>query len=322
MQRRYGNALSDGHSGNIRLVHIFRPVQNAAFLARQFNASRLAEAELFAVINHLVCAELHTQLHHAGVDGVFNNIFKGHLPAPFAVPVADNAVGNFYVALVLKHRLRRNDIFTQPHAAYNRFKNRTRLINNGNCPVRPGRNRVFAKIVRVKGRARSHAQYRAGVRVHQNGCRRARFGFLHGSVKRVLQHKLNFAVDGKVHRRHILRARMVHTRFAHRAAQCVHHFFLLCFGTFNYGIKRQLNTGEPLVIRAYKPQNLRGHALFGVITLAFFQKVQARQFVFLNYARYLVRLFRRQCTLNPYKTCFRSEIAVQAFGADAERPCQ
>ena len=115
---------------------------------------------------------------------------------------------------------------------------------------------------------------------------------------------------------------MVHASFPHRASQCVHHFFLLSFGAFNYGIKRQLNTGQPLVIRAYKAQNLRGHALFGVITLAFFQKVQTRQFVFFNYARYIVRLFRRQGTLNPYKTCFRSKIAVQAFGTYAERPCQ
>ena len=129
MQRRHGNALTDGHGSDIRLIHHLRVVQNAILFARQLYAGCSAKAELFAVIDHPLRAQLHTQLYHTRIDRIFDNVLKRHQPHALAVPVADGAVGDLDAARIVDHGRRCNDFLRQSHNAHDGLKDRARFVD-------------------------------------------------------------------------------------------------------------------------------------------------------------------------------------------------
>ena len=58
------------------------------FFTRQLYAGHTAETELFAVIDHPLCAQLHSQLYHTRIDRKFYNILKRYQSHAFPVPIA------------------------------------------------------------------------------------------------------------------------------------------------------------------------------------------------------------------------------------------
>ena len=57
---------------------------------------------------------------------------------------------------------------------------------------------IFIKSIRVKTGPIGHAQNRARIRVHQDDRRTGGFRILHRLIQRILQHKLDLAVQGQI----------------------------------------------------------------------------------------------------------------------------
>ena len=208
LQRRHRNALTDSHRRYVRLVHILGIIQNASLLTGKLNAGRLTEAELFRIADKPVRSQLHAQLYHTGVDRKLDNSRKRYRTHAFAVPVVNYAVGNLDTAVVLNQCIRCNDSLRQSHAADNRLKYRTGLVNHGNGTIRPCIGSVLTEIIRVKGRTAGHTQNFTGVRVHDDGCSALGLGAFHSIIHSILQHVLDFAVQRQIDRRQLFLLRL------------------------------------------------------------------------------------------------------------------
>ena len=208
LQRRHRNALTDSHRRYVRLIHILGIIQNASLFTGKLNAGRRTEAKLFRIADKPVRSQLHAQLYHTGVDRKLDNRRKRHRTHAFAIPVIDYAVGNLDTAVVLNRCIRCNNALRQSHAADNRLKYRTGLVNHGNGTVCPAVGAVLAEIIRVKGRTAGHTQNFTGVRVHDDGRRTLSLSACHSIVHGILQHILDFAVQRQIDRRQLFLLRL------------------------------------------------------------------------------------------------------------------
>ena len=177
---------------------MIRIIKDTLFFTRQLYTGHTAETELLAVIDHPLCSQLHPQLYHTRIDRKFYNILKRYQSHAFPVPIAYRTVGDLNTARIIDHRGRRNNFFRQSHHAHNRLENRARFVNSRNRAISPAGSRIFIKSIRVKTGPIGHAQNRARIRVHQDDRRTGGFRILHRLIQRILQHKLDLAVQGQI----------------------------------------------------------------------------------------------------------------------------
>ena len=195
LQRRHGDALADGRRRNVGGAHVLRVEEDAALLAGQADARRLAEAEELRVFHEVLRAEAQADLREARVERLLHDIRERHRAEARAVPVLDAAPGDHDVAGVDEDLVWRDDLFLQRGARHDGLEGRARLVDERDGAVLPRLRRVVLIAVGVVARPRGHREHVARLRVHDDAGHALRVVLRHRAVEFLLDDELHRAVE-------------------------------------------------------------------------------------------------------------------------------
>ncbi len=257
LDRRDRDALADRQVAH-RGARVLRQRQHdAALLAGEVDAGRLAEAELAHPVVEALGLQLLADLDRADVAGDLEDVARrAGDPGP-RVRLADLAVGDVDRRREAELRVRRDQPVLQRAGDRERLERRARLVGRADGAVLLGVVGRGAGRVGVHARPVGEREDRAVARVHHERGRALRPPLLADLGEHLLGAVLDVGVEREAH----ALARLGRLDVAHldRLAERVLDEAPLAVGAADHVVERVLEAGQALAVGAGHAEQLRGH---------------------------------------------------------------
>ena len=256
LHRRDRDALADREVAHRGAGVLGEREHDAALLAREVGAGRLAEAEAPHPLVELLGAEPQADRDRADVGGLLEDLARGQRDRAARVRLADHAVIEPDRRRQVELRARRDLVLLERARDRERLERRAGLVGGGDRAVLARVVGRVAGVVGVDPRPVGEREQRAAARVHDDrgGAARA------PGLADLGEHLLGLVLDRLVERQRDVLARLLPARLAQldRLAERVLGQAALAVAAVELAVERVLEAGEAAALGADAADQLRG----------------------------------------------------------------